>query len=149
MSSRECDVCSRRQFLFAGLMTLPVLFIAADPASAGSEKRYPIPAGDSVNIDRGEAVIVARVQGHAYAFSLACPHQQAAVKWVPADHRFQCTKHDSKYDPQGVHISGRATRNLDRLPIRRDGNMLVVDLDRAFRSDTDPAGWAAATVALP
>jgi hypothetical protein len=37
---------------------------------------------------------------------------------------------------------------MDRFAIRRDGAELVVDLDRLIRSDQDPAGWAAATVAL-
>jgi len=67
---------------------------------------------------------------------------------VDRDHRFQCTKHDSRYQPDGEHISGRATRNMDRLPIRRDGAELVVNLDHVIRSDQDPAGWMAAAIAL-
>jgi hypothetical protein len=37
---------------------------------------------------------------------------------------------------------------MDRLGVRVDDNMLVVDLSKFYRSDKDPAGWAAATVAL-
>jgi Rieske Fe-S protein len=70
------------------------------------------------------------------------------VKWLPNDHRFQCTKHDSRYDPDGVHISGRATRNLDRYALARDGNNVVVDLHKWVRSDQDPAGWAAAVLTV-
>ena len=44
--------------------------------------------------------------------ALSCPHQNNAVKWVAKDHCFQCTKHDSQYQPDGVYTSGRATRNL-------------------------------------
>jgi Rieske Fe-S protein len=67
---------------------------------------------------------------------------------VAKDHRFQCTKHDSKYQPDGTYTSGRATRNLDRFAIRRDGPSVVVDLDKTFHSDTDAAGWTAAAVTL-
>lgn len=161
-TSYPCEACegcdavspSRRRFLetvvgsVAGLLALPVLFTSADRAWAGAGKRYPTPSGDSVSIDHDEAVILARVQGHIYAMNLACPHQQAAVRWLPADHRFQCTKHDSKYTPEGVYMSGRATRNLDRFPIRRDGDAVVVDLDHVLRSDTDAAAWAAAVVTV-
>jgi hypothetical protein len=28
--------------------------------------------------------------------SAAKPHQNAAVKWLPGDGRFQCSKHDSR-----------------------------------------------------
>ena len=63
-----------------------------------------------------------------------------------AEHRFQCTKHDSQYQPDGVHTSGRATRNLDRYVIRRDGNDIVVDLHKWIQSDTNPSGWAAAAI---
>ncbi len=126
---------------------LPVAFTSAS-AQLGSERRYPIPASDSVNIDHEESTIVARFRGHVYVFALTCPHQNAAVRWLPADHRFQCTKHDSKYQPDGVYMSGRATRNLDRFAVRRDGDSVVADLDRLFQSDKDPAGWAAAAIAV-
>jgi nitrite reductase/ring-hydroxylating ferredoxin subunit len=165
----SCGTCdgglpSRRRFLgvaagglvgILGLLglsedvrALPVLTTSPAPARAADQKRYPIPSSDSVNVDHAESLIVVRLQNHVYVFNLACPHQQAAVKWLPADHRFQCTKHDSKYTPQGVYMSGHATRNLDRFPIRIDGNQIVVDLDHMIQSDKDPSGWAAANVAV-
>ena len=110
----------------------------------GVEKRYPLPAGDSVNIDRGESLILVRKGALIYAFSLACPHEQAAVKWVENAGRFQCTKHDSRYDPTGLHTAGRATRNLDRFPIRREGKDVVVDTTKVWRSDLNPSEWNAA-----
>lgn len=124
---------------------LPILTTTADSFTA-EEKRYPIPPADSVNIDHDAQLIVVRSQGHVYVFNLACPHQQAAVKWLPADNRFQCTKHDSKYRQDGTYMSGRATRNLDRFGVKRDGNQVVVDLDHMFQSDKDPTGWGAASL---
>ena len=128
------------------LAALPVREINGRPDR--TERRYPIPPTDSVNIDRDAQIIIVRASGHVFAFNLACPHENAAVKWVANDHRFQCTKHDSRYQADGEHISGRATRNMDRLAIRREGGELVVELDRLIRSDQDAAGWAAATVAV-
>ncbi len=153
--------CTRRRFLhragggcFVAALTalglphevwaLPIGTIAG--SGTGTERRYAIPSGDSVNIDRDTQVILVRWQNHVFAFALSCPHQNAAVKWVERDRRFQCTRHDSKYQPDGVYMSGRATRNLDRFPLRRDGSDVVVELDRVFQSDKDPAGWAAAVI---
>ena len=82
-------------------------------------------------------------------FSLSCPHQNNARE-VGRERpmQFQCTKHDSHYQLDGLHASGRATRNMDRYVIRRDGDSVVVDLHQWVQSDKDPAGWAAATIAL-
>ena len=126
---------------------LPVALLT-DGSQSGGERRYPIPAGDGVNVDRAAQLIVVRLAGHLYVFALSCPHENNAVKWLPKDHRFQCTKHDSQYQPDGVHTSGRSTRNLDRYVIRRDGDAVVVDLHRWIQSDKDPAGWAAASIAV-
>jgi Rieske Fe-S protein len=129
------------------ILALPIT--ATEGTGEGPERAYPVPAADAVQIDRDRQVILVRFQNRVFAFSLACPHEHAAVKWVEKDHRFQCTKHDSRYQPDGVHTSGRATRNLDRFPIRLDAPTVVVSLDKVFRSDQDPAEWAAASVAIP
>jgi Rieske Fe-S protein len=109
---------------------------------------YPVPAADGVTIDREAQVIVVRFQQHAYAFNLACPHENTALRWKDREGLFQCPRHESRYKPDGTFISGRATRNMDRLPIRRDGDRLVVDLDRLLRSDQQPQDWASASAAL-
>jgi Rieske Fe-S protein len=115
---------------------------------AGSEARYPIPASDGVTVDKTAQVIIVRSKGHAYAFNLACPHQNQMLRWLPKDGRFQCPKHESQYQPNGTFMTGRATRNMDRLAVRVDGGSLVVDVNKMFMSDKDPAGWAAAAVAI-
>jgi nitrite reductase/ring-hydroxylating ferredoxin subunit len=155
------DTCSRRGFLqVTGGCFAASLAAAGVPAAAlaapirdldalfvtGAERTYPLPPGDSVSIDRAAQVILVRAANRVYAFALSCPHQNAAVKWVEKANRFQCTKHDSKYQPDGVYLSGRATRNLDRFPIRRDQDTVVIETSRVFHSDKDPAGWAGAVV---
>jgi Rieske Fe-S protein len=113
-----------------------------------SERTYPVTAADGVTIDRDAQVILVRFQQRAYAFNLACPHENTALRWKERDGRFQCPRHESQYQPDGTFISGRATRNMDRLAIRRAGAQLVVDLDRLFRSDQQPQEWGAAAAAL-
>ena len=145
----RCTECpSRRDFLqivaALGFASLPVLFV--EGVGAASEQKYPFPAADGVTIDRKQQVIIVRTQGQVYAFNLSCPHENTALKWLPKDVRFQCPKHESKYQPNGTFVSGRATRNMDRLSIRRDGNDLYVDLSHIIKSDTDAAAWNAATI---
>jgi len=126
---------------------LPTRFVRA-LASRGTERAYPIPATDGVEIDKEESVIVARAQNMAYAFSLSCPHQNTALRWDDGAKRFQCPKHHSRYQPDGTFIEGRATRSMDRFAVRIDAGKLMVDLDRLYREDEEPAQWNAAFVKL-
>lgn len=126
---------------------LPVRLVTA-LAAEGEERTYPIPAADGATIDRKESVIIARWQGTAFAFSLACPHQNTALRWEGPEKRFQCPKHHSKYQPDGTFIEGRATRGMDRFAVRRDGDNIVVDIDKLYRQDKDPAEWKAAEISL-
>jgi Rieske Fe-S protein len=125
---------------------LPIALV--EGTVAGSERRYPVPSGDGVTIDKVAQVIVVRYQAHLYAFNLACPHQNQMLRWLPKESRFQCPKHESKYQPNGTFMTGRATRNMDRLAVRVDGGDLVVNVDSMFQSDKDPAGWAAAAITI-
>jgi Rieske Fe-S protein len=126
---------------------LPVVE-GAGAATGPDEHTYPLPGEDGVTIDRDTQVIVVRFQQKAYAFNLACPHENTALRWKAQEGRFQCPRHESRYQPDGAFISGRATRNMDRFAIRRGAGGLVVDLGRLFRSDQQQADWAAAVVAL-
>jgi len=162
MDNDDGEGLCRRQFLqSAGCFSVSLALLGVGAAEAralpvyitagvqtGGERRYPIPSADGVNVDRSANLILVRFQNHMYVFSLSCPHQNNAVKWVPKDLQFQCTKHDSHYQPDGLHVSGRATRNMDRYVIRKENDEVVVDLHHWIQSDKDPAGWAAATIAL-
>jgi nitrite reductase/ring-hydroxylating ferredoxin subunit len=167
----ECDGCrldtERRDFLRAvgaSLVSLGLLGLVPREADAASlrviralvaapqdgrdEKRYSMPTGDGVSIDKDNGVIVARAGGKVYAFSLACPHQNTALRWNADEKQFQCPKHKSRYRDDGTFIEGRATRNMDRLAVRRDGEMLVVDIDVLYQQDEHPKEWEAAVVVL-
>src|SRR5665213_124314 len=110
--------------------------------------KYPVPAADGVQIDKDNQVILVRWQNAAYAFNLSCPHQNTALRWDDADSRFQCPKHHSKYRPDGEFIEGRATRGMDRFAIQRQGDQLIVDVDKMFKQDEDGAAWTAAVIQL-
>jgi len=165
----DCAGCpidpERREFLratAAALVSLGLLGLLPGDAGAESlrsiralasaahdgpdEKRYPMPEADGVSIDKDNSVIVARGEGKVYAFSLACPHQNTALRWNADDKQFQCPKHKSRYRDDGTFIEGRATRNMDRLPVRRDGATLMVDIDGLIQEDEHPSEWAAAYV---
>jgi len=143
-----CDGCQspdRRAFL----LTSAAALVALTPLGAtATEARYAIPAADGASIDNGRQVILVRDNGAVYAFALACPHENTALRWRAKDKRFQCPRHESKYTPDGTFTSGRATRNMDRFPVTRAGDQIIVDLSKVFRSDADAPHWQAAVVHL-
>jgi Rieske Fe-S protein len=124
---------------------LPVHLVSAI-SERGKEATYAIPTTDSVNIDGDKEIILARSGPQVFAFDLSCPHQSTALRWLAGDRRFQCPKHKSLYSADGVYLEGRATRSMDRHAIRRDGNNVIVDLDRIFEEDHDAPLWKAAFV---
>ena len=126
----------------------PLDELAALGTSRGSVVHYPIPAADGVSIDKKNEVILARTKGEVFAFALSCPHQNTALRVSGKNGGFQCPRHQSRYEPNGTFIDGKATRNMDRLKIEHIGNEIVVDADVVYESDTEPAKWFAATVKL-
>jgi Rieske Fe-S protein len=153
----ECPLIDRRSFLkTAGLLSASATVAFAGVANAlpaitgtrvgADEKSYPIPATDGVQIDRDLDVILSRSQGKMYAFNLACPHQNTAIKWDGGKGRFQCPKHKSVYTPDGIFVEGRATRGLDRFTVRRDGNSIIVNLDSLLQEDEDAEKWKTAFI---
>jgi nitrite reductase/ring-hydroxylating ferredoxin subunit len=160
----DCPLVERRTFLREATVLLAgiVASLGGTPGRAaalsvtfgralarhGSELTYPVPAEDGAQIDHANEVIVVRWQQKAYAFNLACPHQNTALRWQPEDQQFQCPKHHSRYQPDGVFVSGRATRSMDRFALRHDGGNLVVDVSKFYQQDKNPADWVAAVVTL-
>ena len=117
-------------------------------AERGPDVSYPIPTKDGVSIDKDNEVIVARNGQNVFAFMLSCPHQNTALRWNDRARKFQCPKHKSQYTADGVFIDGRATRSMDRFAVRKEGNTLIVNLDKFYEEDADPKEWKAAFVTL-
>ena len=159
-----CTLPSRRAFLMesAGLVAVALAGLGIDAraaaalpvrltsalAVAGKDATYPIPAADGVTVDRDNDVMIARFQNKVFAFSLACPHQNTALRWLQAEGRFQCPKHKSKYAPDGTFLSGRATRSMDRFALRKDGTNIVVDIGHLYQQDKNGTEWDAAWVGV-
>jgi len=117
-------------------------------SSRDEEHAYPIPTTDGAMIDKDNQIILVRYERKVNAFNLSCPHQNTALRWHAEDGQFQCPKHHSRYRPDGVFISGRATRSMDRFGIRRDGANVVVDVDKFYQQDKNPTDWESAFLAL-
>ncbi|MCU0648753.1 MAG: Rieske (2Fe-2S) protein [Gemmatimonadaceae bacterium] len=159
------DACDRRAFLrrgaavVAGLaalgltaddaLALPVSHVTGLASHSGETASYPIPAKDGVLMDDKRDVILARHKGIVTAFLLVCPHKGTnPLDWSAAKNEFICPKHKSRFQPSGMRIEGKADRAMDRYAVSRQGNMVVVALDRIFEQDKDAAGWAAAQLAV-
>ena len=167
-ASGDCSDCplvvDRRRFLrdtgFAVLATLiatglrPVAALAetvseiAPMRKTGTRLAYAVPASNSVSVDPGNDVIIARWDNRAYAFSLKCPHRGATLEWKPDESRIFCPKHKARFTPDGDHFSGRETTALDRYRVSRDGSEIIVSLDAVLKQNEDPAAWASAVVQL-
>lgn len=158
--SGECPIARRVFLKDVSIFAAALVAAGLAPRGAGAatplralsrdraEAKYPIPAVDGVQFDDKNEVILVRYQGHVYAFALSCPHQNTALKKDPDGSGFYCTKHESRYKFDGQFISGRATRNMDRLVIRRDGSNAVVNVDKWYESDSEPTQWASAQITL-
>jgi Rieske Fe-S protein len=158
----DCPLPDRRSFLreAAGATLAALAALALDPREAvalpmalgraisteGPTATYAPPAADGVTVDRDNEVILVRWKGSIYAFALSCPHQNTALRWRDGDSQFQCPKHKSRYQPDGTFIEGKATRHMDRHPIKRVKKQLVVDKGVLLRNDKQAAAWGAAKV---
>lgn len=158
-----CELAGRREFIarmaatavgaLIGIgmsaeraLALPLGVVTGVRDGQGGPVTYPIPAADGATIDRDNDVILARYQGRVFAFGLACPHQNTALRWIPGEGRFQCPKHKSKYSQDGTFLSGRATRSMDRYAVKKDGTNIVVDVDSLYQQDKQRAQWEAAVI---
>ena len=112
------------------------------------EAVYPIPPQDGATIDRDREVILVRYQDRIYAFGLSCPHQRTPLRWQEEQQQFRCPKHKSTFQLDGAFLSGRATRSMDRYPLKREGDTVVVDLSALLQEDRDRERWVDAVVQL-
>lgn len=110
----------------------------------GPTRAYSLPTADGAQIDRDAELIVVRWEGAVYVFDLSCPHQHTALRWDDKARHFKCPKHHSEYQATGTFIKGRATRGMDRYPVKLAQGQLVVDTATKIRQDQDAAAWEAA-----
>ena len=121
-------------------------FVSANPE--GAECSFDVPSSDGASVELENQVILVRTANRIYAFALACPHENTALRWRAKDGYFQCPRHQAKYQTDGAYISGRRTRNMDRFSIRSEGAKIIVDLNKLYRSDEQKADWESAFVVV-
>ncbi len=131
----------------ADALSFPIDTVSADTPQ-GAERTYPLPSTDGASVDQSSEVILVRFNSRIYAFALACPHENTALRWRPQDHRFQCPRHQAKFQPDGTWMGSRKTRDMDRFALRLEGQKIAVDLSRLYRSDQQKSEWEAAFVSL-
>jgi nitrite reductase/ring-hydroxylating ferredoxin subunit len=78
-----------------------------------------------VEVD-GEPVEVQRTPEGVVARSLVCTHQGCRVRWQPDSEHYVCPCHDGMFDAAGQPVQGPPRRPLVRVPVRREGNTLVI-----------------------
>ena len=140
--------CAAALGLAPGLSLQFPIRVAAALSTRDGQAVYPIPHQDGATLDREHEVILARYQNRVYAFGLSCPHQRTALRWQEEERRFQCPKHKSTFQPDGAFLAGRATRSMDRHPLRREEDTVVVDLSTLLQEDKDRERWVEAVVQL-
>ena len=131
----------------ADVLNFPIIEITAE-AAPGTERAYPLPSTDGVGIDQNNDIILVRFENRFNAFCLACPHENTALHWRPQDNQFQCPQHKAKYHPDGTWMAGRPTRNMDRFALRLEGQKVIVDTSKLYRSDQQRAEWDSAVLVL-
>ena len=88
--------------------------------------------GQHVTVMVGDhPVEVIRTDEGVTAFSLLCTHWGCVVAWVPADRRYACFCHKGLFDADGRVIGGAATKPMMVVPVRIEGETVVVGADAA------------------
>ena len=64
--------------------------------------------------------------GSVSALSLACTHTACNVEWKPAEGIYLCKCHEGVFDADGRVLSGPPERPLPAIPVRIEGDQVVV-----------------------
>jgi menaquinol-cytochrome c reductase iron-sulfur subunit len=108
----------------------------------GSPQQIPVLRlrvdGWKIQTEKDTAWIVKNKDGSLTAFSPRCTHLGCAYRWEMTADKFVCPCHGSTFSIRGEVISGPASRPLDRIQIKIEGNRLWLgDLEAKDRSKQD------------
>ncbi len=113
-------------------LAYPLLRFFAPSSAAGvqrvSVKKEGIPVGGSEEIVvNNMPVIVINRHGKGFiALSRVCTHLGCLVQYERESGRLLCPCHAGLFDAEGNVLSGPPTKPLSRLPIRVEGDRLIV-----------------------
>jgi Rieske Fe-S protein len=99
-----------------------------DAASVGSVEDFK-PGTSRIVLLGDEKVIVARSEdGSFHGVSAICTHLGCSIRFEPADvsPEFACNCHDSRFDLDGINLSGPAPGPLRRFEVETRGRELWV-----------------------
>jgi len=137
--------------LWALFLALPAIgLLIQQPAAAAAEDFISVGPVDALKPDEPVAMtfpdettdayvhetvvrsvwVVKGSDGQIVAYSPICPHLGCRYSWDPAANRFVCPCHNSVFDVEGKLLSGPAPRNLDSLPSKVEGGVLMVKWER-------------------
>ena len=74
----------------------------------------------------GSPVLVMRTPEDLRAFSLTCTHLGCTVQWQAGQKQFYCHCHDGRFDEFGEVVSGPPPVPLEQIPVRIQGETVVV-----------------------
>jgi cytochrome b6-f complex iron-sulfur subunit len=66
---------------------------------------------------------------------MVCTHLGCLYKWEPANFRFECPCHGSKFSHDGFYIEGPAPRSLDYFEVRQENGQIIVDTGKRITGD--------------
>lgn len=75
--------------------------------------------------------------GRLFAIEARCTHLGCTPRWIPEWGVFRCPCHGSRFSPDGVALNGPASLPLNRLAIRIERGLVVVD--RSVRAPLEQA----------
>ncbi len=95
--------------------------------SIGPASALPDKNADPQPFMAGKFWLVTTAEDKPKALYMVCPHLGCLYKWVPANHRFECPCHGSKYTHDGYYIEGPAPRSLDSFLVTINNGQIEVN----------------------
>ena len=74
----------------------------------------------------GSPVLVLRTPESIRAFSLICTHLGCIVEWQTDRQEFYCPCHDGRFDEFGEVLAGPPPVPLEQIPVRQEGDKVIV-----------------------
>jgi cytochrome b6-f complex iron-sulfur subunit len=101
------------------------LKLSADELATLNKSRFVIARSGT------RKVIVFEAAGELHALDAKCTHEGCTVQFVPGDSLLWCACHNGKFDLDGRVLSGPPPRPLTKWLATRDGNDVVLSMEKA------------------
>jgi menaquinol-cytochrome c reductase iron-sulfur subunit len=92
--------------------------------------RYTSEVGYTAESVSGFAYVVPGAGSTPFVLSPVCTHMGCNVVWNSEKQRFLCPCHGGQYLADGRNVAGPPPRPLDRLPVRVENGVLMIQADK-------------------